>query len=125
MYSYVPDSNSQFDPFGQTITHLHHTIPREIYNPRSGKPALLPEHLATDRDIIGKKGNPNRWAVPADEHIALHKKNRPGGDYNTRWKQEIGKLDPDKSKWTKKDILDIRDKLTKEFEIDKYKPSCK
>lgn len=32
---------------------------------------------------------------------------------------------PDKSKWTKDDILNIRDKLTKEFGIDKYKPKCK
>ncbi|WP_373192331.1 MULTISPECIES: RHS repeat domain-containing protein [Bacteroidaceae] len=124
-YAYVKDPNTWLDIFGLSTTHLHHTIPREVYNPRSGKPAMLPEHLVNDPDIRGRAGNPNRWSIPADEHIALHKKNRPGGDYNTRWKQELDLLDPDKSKWTKQDILDIRDKLTKEFGIDKYKPKCK
>jgi RHS repeat-associated protein len=102
--------------------HLHHTIPREIYNPRSGKPALLPEELADLPDIRGRAGKPNRWSIPADVHIDLHKKNRPGGSFNDRWRQELGKLDPDKSKWTKEEILSIRDKLVKEFGIDKYKP---
>lgn len=129
MYAYVYDSNTQIDPFGLTITHLHHTIPRQVYNPRSGKAPLLPKHLAEDKDIIGKKGAPNRWAVPADEHRALHSPKsdisiKNGGDYNARWQQELALLDPDKDKWTKQDIFDIRDKLTKEFEIDKYKPSC-
>ncbi len=127
LYGYVEDTNTWIDPAGLSgITHLHHTIPREVYNPRSGKSALLPEHLTNDPDIIGKKGNPNRWAIPADEHIDLHKKNRVGGDYNTRWKQELDKLSKKKNidDWNKKDILKIRDKLTKEFDIDKYKPSC-
>ena len=31
----------------------------------------------------------------------------------------------DKSEWTKEDILSIRDKLTKEFNIDKYNPKNK
>jgi RHS repeat-associated protein len=127
-YAYVKDPNNWIDIFGLSGTHLHHTIPREIYNPRSGRPPLLPEHLAKDPDIKGRPGNPNRWSVPADEHIALHKKNRPGGDYNTRWKQELENLRtrvPNEKDWKKGDILDIRDKLTKEFGIDKHKPSCK
>lgn len=48
--------------------------------------------------------------------------------HNKRWAEELQKLEikmPDKSKWTKDDILNIRDKLTKEFGIDKYKPKCK
>jgi len=129
LYAYVWDSNNWIDVFGLSgATNLHHTIPREIYNPRSGASPLLPSHLANDPDIIGKPGNPNRWSIPQDEHIALHKKNRVGGDYNTRWKQELNNLETrvsDKNKWTKKDILDIRDKLTKEFGIDKYKPKYK
>jgi hypothetical protein len=32
---------------------------------------------------------------------------------------------PNKSKWAKDDILNIRDKLTKKFRIDKYKLKCK
>ena len=128
VYAYVHDPNSWLDIFGLSATHLHHTIPREVYNPRSGKPAMLPEHLVNDPDIKGRAGNPNRWSIPADEHIALHKRNRVGGDYNKRWAEELQKLEikmPDKSKWTKDDILNIRDKLTKEFGIDKYKPKCK
>jgi len=129
-YAYVKDPNDWIDIFGLSGSHLHHTIPREIYNPRSGRPPLLPEHLAIDPDIRGRSGNPNRWRIPADEHIALHKKNRQGGDFNTRWKQEINDLRvrvPDEKKWKKDDILNIRDKLTKEFEIDKYNPKigCK
>ena len=127
-YAYVKDTNIWLDIFGLSTTHLHHTIPREIYNPRSGKPAMLPEHLVNNPDIKGRAGNPNRWRIPADEHIALHKRNRIGGDYNRRWIEELHKLEqkiPDKSKWTKDDILTIREKLTKEFGIDKYKPTCK
>jgi len=126
-YAYVTDSNIWIDIFGLNGNHLHHTIPREIYNHRSGKPPLIPARLANDPDIKGKAGNPNRWSIPADEHIDLHKRNRPGGDYNSRWKKELEKLKKRKakSKWTKKDILKIREKLTKEFGIDKYKPKCK
>jgi hypothetical protein len=105
--------------------HKHHTIPREIRAPRSGKKGLLPKHLAEDPDIVGRPGNPNRWDVPADEHIDIHRRNRPGGDYNTRWKQELDLLaeaKKDKSKWTKDDILRIRNKLTEEFRLDKYRP---
>ncbi|WP_409935004.1 RHS repeat domain-containing protein [Capnocytophaga sputigena] len=133
LYGYVKDSNWWVDVFGlddesdDVPTHLHHTIPREIYNPRSGGEPLLPPHLANDPDIKGKAGNPNRWEVPANEHIALHKKNRPGGEYNDRWKSELEALreEKDKSEWTKEDILSIRDKLTKEFNIDKYNPKNK
>ena len=120
--SYVKDSNLWIDYLGLTATHLHHTIPREIYTPRSGKNPLLPGHLINDPDIKGRPGNQNRWRLPADEHTNIHKRNRFGGDYNTRWREELALLDPDKTKWTKQDILAIRDKLTKEFGIDKYKP---
>jgi len=125
-YAYVKDVNSWVDIFGLSGSHLHHTIPREIYNPRSGKPTKwLPELLAKHPDIKGSRRNPNRWRIPAKEHIALHNKG-----YNKIWIQEIDKLEsiiPDKNKWEVNDILSIRDKLAKEFEIDKYKPktSCK
>src|SRR3712207_6095014 len=59
-YAYVKDTNMWLDIFGLSATHLHHTIPREVYNPRSGKPAMLPEHLVNDPDIKGRAGNPNR-----------------------------------------------------------------
>jgi hypothetical protein len=105
--------------------HKHHTIPREIRAPRSGKKGLLPKHLVDDPDIVGRPGNPNRWDVPAGEHIDIHKRNRPGGDYNKRWKDELERLriqKPDEADWTKGDILGIRDRLATEFKIDKYRP---
>lgn len=64
------------------------------------------------------------WDVPADEHMDLHKKNRPGGDYNKRWKEELEALESTKAKdyWEGSDITAVRDKLTKEFNIEKYRP---
>jgi hypothetical protein len=85
---------------------------------------MLPEHLVEHPDIRGKAGNPNVWDVPAGEHMDLHKKNRPGGDYNERWKQELKDLEKNKPKadWEASDVTGIRDKLTKEFDIEKYRP---
>jgi RHS repeat-associated protein len=48
LYSYVKDSNSWVDIYGLSGNHLHHTIPREVYNPRGGGAPLLPSHLAND-----------------------------------------------------------------------------
>ena len=36
-YAYVKDTNTWFDIFGLSAAYLHHTIPREVYNPRSVK----------------------------------------------------------------------------------------
>ena len=86
---------------------------------------MLPEHLVEHPDIKGRPGNANVWDVPAQEHVDLHKKNRAGGDYNSRWKEEmkaLEKLKPNQKKWTSGDITGIRDKLAKEFNIEKYRP---
>jgi hypothetical protein len=108
----------------EAATHGHHTIPRQVRKSRSTGESMLPEHLVEHPDIRGKPGNPNVWDVPAGEHIDLHKKNREGGDYNSRWKQELGALEKSKPKaeWEAGDITGIRDKLTSEFDIEKYRP---
>jgi RHS repeat-associated protein len=124
-YAYVSDTNFWIDPLGLS-SQLHHTIPRQIYNPRSGKDPLIPKHLANLPEIRGCRGNPNRWAIPKDIHVDLHKSNRPGGSFNSRWVEEIKdlrKVKPDIDTWTKENILDIRDKIVKEFNIEKYKPT--
>ena len=86
---------------------------------------MLPDHLAEHPDVRGRSGKPNRWDIPADEHVDLHKRNRPGGDFNTRWKEELRDLErqkPDRSTWEASDITDIRDRLTEEFGIARYRP---
>lgn len=105
-------------------SHMHHTTPRQIRKSRSTGKSMLPDHLVEHPDIKGKRGNPNRWEIPADEHIDLHKKNRAGGDFNGRWADELAKLKRNKSQkeWTAEDIMEIRDRLTKEFNIEGYRP---
>jgi RHS repeat-associated protein len=122
--------SAAIDPWGLACdpppTHLHHTIPREIRKPRNPtKRGLLPPHLEEHPDIKGRAGKPNRWPVPEGEHIDLHKRNRPGGDFNQRWKDEIEALrerKPDPATWTPDDIVNIRDRLVDEFDIEKYRP---
>ncbi|MEQ8791449.1 MAG: Ig-like domain-containing protein [Pirellulaceae bacterium] len=118
------DGDSDFDG----PTHLHHTIPRQVRKSRSDGSSMLPDHLVEHPDIRGRPGNPNRWEIPADEHVDLHKKNRPDGEYNDRFIEELGKLEeakPNRDEWEAKDITDIRDGLAEEFGIDKYRPHPK
>ena len=109
--------------------HMHHTIPREVRSSRSTGNSLLPEHLRDHPDVVGRRGNPNRWPVPAGEHVGpggIHSRSRPGGDFNTRWKEEVRQLEarkPDRTTWTLDDILGMRKRLVEEFGIDRYQPN--
>lgn len=105
-------------------TDFHHTIPREIRKSRRTGESLLPDHLVEHPDIVGKPGNPNRWPVDHNLHVDIHKRNRSGGDYNSRWKEELADLEEFKprNEWTADDILEIRDRLTGEFGIDGFRP---
>jgi RHS repeat-associated protein len=95
-------------------TEMHHTIPREIRAPRSGeKSKWLPDDVANHPDVVGRPGLPNRWAIPKELHRSMHPR------YNERFKEELSKLE---GKVTVKDVLDIRDRLAKEFKIDGYRP---
>jgi hypothetical protein len=117
-------ANEAVEAGEDAATHGHHTIPREVRKSRSTGESMLPEHLVENPDIKGRPGNANVWDVPAQEHMDLHKKNRAGGDYNTRWKEELNGLRETKPKadWVAGDITGIRDKLAKEFKIEKYRP---
>jgi hypothetical protein len=91
----------------------HHTIPRQILN-------RLPQAVRNNPLIRGTRGCKNIWSIPEAIHLLLHR-GRGGGDYNRRWLEELGKIGGP-SKATVSDILRIREKLTKEFNIGKYKP---
>jgi hypothetical protein len=99
-------------------THRHHTIPKEIQK-------KLPPHLRSDPDIIGRPGLPNRRPVEAGKHLGeVHDKSgiSPketgiyGGRYNLRFQEEIQKLGGYNAV-TKQQVLEIRDRLGKEFGI--------
>ena len=92
---------------------LHHTIPREIRAPRSGRPGWLPPHVANHPDVIGRPGLPNRWPIPREVHTKIHPK------YNQRFKEELGRL---RDGLTVDKVLQIRDTLVKDFDIEKYRP---
>lgn len=78
--------------------HLHHTIPREVYNPRSGNKGIL-HHLKDEKEIKGVKGSPNRISLDADVHRELHRQG-----YNKLWKEKLTELAAHKSKKSAKDI---------------------
>lgn len=88
---------------------MHHTIPREIRAPRSGKSPLLPREVAEHPDVRGRPGLPNRWSIPRSKHRQIHP------EYNRRFKAELREL---KGEITVEDVLRIRDKLVEEFGID-------
>ncbi len=94
----------------------HHSIPTEIQ-------AKLPAHLQADPDIRGRAGLPNRRPVETERHrgevhdrsgISPKKTGISGGKYNLRFQEEIEKLGGYK-KVTKEQVLEIRDRLVKEF----------
>ena len=95
---------------------MHHTIPREVRAPRSGKPGHLRPDVATHPDVVGRPGLPNRWEIPKELHKSLHPK------YNRRFIDEINKLKRTESGYNAEDIVKIRDRLAEEFGINQYRP---
>jgi RHS repeat-associated protein len=87
----------------------HHTIPREI----------LEKYLSPDiADAVrGKKGAPNIWDIPENIHKQIHS-GPGGGRYNQRWIEELQKL----RKTTPEAVLEIRDRLVREFNLEKWRP---
>ena len=127
----IPGSSIAPEPSKADVAwHKHHTIPREVRSSRATGDSLLPEHLVEHPDIVGRAGNPNKWRIPAEEHLGesgIHNPNRPGGDYNYRWREELRALEearPNRSTWTAEDITSIRDKLVREFNIERYRPNA-
>jgi len=87
----------------------HHTIPREILE------KYLPKDVADA--VRGKKGAPNIWDIPEEVHKKIHA-GPGGGRYNERWIEEIRKLE----KITPEAVVEIRDRLVKEFGLDPWRP---
>ena len=92
---------------------LHHTIPRAIRAPRSGKPGKLPADVANHPDVIGRPGLPNRWSIPRELHTKIHPR------YNRRFEEELRRL---REEPKVEDVLRIRDQLVKDFNIERYRP---
>ena len=90
----------------------HHTVPKEILKNN------LPEDVANNPAVRGKKGAPNRWPVARDKHKDIHK-GPGGGRYNERFKEELRKL---RRNPTAEDVTRIRDALAKEFGIEGCRP---
>lgn len=67
----------------------------------------------------GKRGAPNMWNIPRPLHKKIHE-GAGGGRYNERFKEELEKIED--ADLTPGKVLEIRDKLAKEFGIDKYRP---
>ena len=87
----------------------HHTVPTEILK------KYLPPDIANT--VRGKKGAPNIWNIPEEIHKNIHS-GPGGGRYNARWIEELGKL----KEITPEAILEIRDRLVKEFGLDPWRP---
>jgi RHS repeat-associated protein len=94
------------------VTVGHHTVPRQILED------YLPPDVGNDPQVRGKKGAPNIWPIPEDVHKDIHQ-GSGGGPFNERWKEELNALGREP---TVQDVLHIRNKLTKEFDIEKYRP---
>ena len=117
------DGLGRFKPVTSPIVGLlrsvkrveHHMVPTEILN------KYLPKNIANHPLVRGTVGKPNKWMIPEDLHIAIHNgKNGAPGKWNQRWKEELRKVDPRQLDEHK--VVEIRDKLAKEFDLEKYRP---
>ena len=86
---------------------MHHTIPRQIQK-------RLPENVRKHPDVVGRKGLPNRKPVPYEKHRDIHR-GPGGGVYNDRFDEEIVKEAGVYGNVTAQQIINIRDRLVKEF----------
>jgi len=89
----------------------HHAVPKEVLK-------MLPDDVANNPAVRGKKGAPNRWPVPKDTHAGLHK-GAGGGAYNEAFKRELQALGREP---TVDDVVAIRNKLASDFGIAGYGP---
>jgi hypothetical protein len=94
------------------IIRKHHTVPSEILK------KYLPKNIANNPLVRGKKGAPNIWKIPKKLHDEIHQ-GAGGGAWNEAWKTELRSL---RREPTVNDIVKIRNKLVKEFGLEKYRP---
>jgi len=100
---------------------MHHTIPLGIQK----RLREFGNDAATDLDIIGRRGLPNRRAVPRETHWKLHsgkgytgkgKTGIGGGHYNNAFHRMIERRG-DYDGVSKQDLLEIRGFLVRWFEL--------
>ena len=90
----------------------HHTIPREILK-------MLPKKGANNALVRGVRGRPNRWLMPYDEHLSIHR-GRGGGAYNEFFKKRLNVL---KRPATTADVNRWREEAIRSFNLRKYRPN--
>jgi RHS repeat-associated protein len=95
----------------EVASDLHHMVPREILR-------QLPEDVANNPLVRGRAGAPNRWSVPRDHHVDIHR-GAGGGAYNQAWKDALEQLGREP---TVDDVLRIRDRLSRQFGLEGYRP---
>jgi VCBS repeat-containing protein len=97
--------------------HRHHSIPKNIQE-------RLPRHIREHRDIIGRKGLPNRMLVESRKHLnVVHDKTGyrfsegaiGGGAYCNQFWDELNRTP--RANWTVPLVLEIRDELVKRFDL--------
>ena len=88
---------------------MHHTIPKQIQK-------MLREEIRHHKDIIGRKGLPNRMRIPKELHRRIHSGPWRGGYYNRKFIKEINKRGGFEN-ITVNEVLQIRDELVKKFKL--------
>lgn len=99
------------DPQSNWTTPWGPVIPRETLR-------QLPEDVANNPLVRGRAGAPNRWRVPRDQHVDIHR-GAGGGAYNQAWKDALEDLGREP---TVDDVLRIRDRLSQQFGLERYRP---
>ncbi|MFN0071379.1 MAG: hypothetical protein ACKVVP_07815, partial [Chloroflexota bacterium] len=90
---------------------MHHMVPKEIL-----KDPRISAEVA--KVVRGKRGAPNKWAIPEEKHLEIHR-GAGGGKYNDDWKQKLIDLGRDP---TVDDVLRIRDELAQKYDLERYRP---
>lgn len=91
-------------------THLHHTIPREVQK-------LLPRSVRFHKDIIGRRGLPNKVPIDANYHLNTIHRGARGGAYNEVFKTRLLELRGSYDRVRVRDVLQTRDELIQQFNI--------
>jgi hypothetical protein len=91
---------------GRTKTHMHHQTPREVLK-------QLPEDVADNPAVRGRRGSPNRRRIEVPEHQRIHQ-GPGGGQANELTKQKIRELGREP---TAEDVLRIREEVNRELKI--------
>ena len=94
------------EPWTPSETERHHTIPKEIQK-------KLPPEVRNHPDVKGRRGLPNRKAIPYKKHREIHQ-GRGGGHYNQRFDEEIARQGGYENVGPR-DLTSIRDQLVNEF----------